>query len=219
MSLAAHANTHRYFVRMARFRVLAHIFPERNFFLPSQITGISTLERLRMCMAPIRKNNPEQASVLYHFACQYAARLPVHPPRYEGRSTNGGDPQRVVRSVMRDTGRPLTLKAGPSPRASHLNTASLLLTLRPLATRAGLVQQLMVEGVLCDSKGRPAESIAQIQGCMEDLEQCHTVLTLWLWLSYRLDDRGQFAGRDSAMAELAQVQVRERVIMCVCPLM
>ena len=41
------------------------------------------MDRLRLCMAPVRRNDPEQAAALYHFACQYAARLPVHPPRYE----------------------------------------------------------------------------------------------------------------------------------------
>ena len=85
--------------------------------------------------------------------------------------------------------------------------------IRLLSTRTALFQQLMVEGKLCNSRGMPAQSIYQIQGCMADLEQCHTGLTLWLWLSYRLNDRGQFAGRDSAMAELTKVQVREGTIV------
>ena len=45
------------------------------------------------------------------------------------------------------------------------------------------------------------------QNCMEDLESCHVILSLWLWLALRLDSWGQFPGQDTARAELAQVQV------------
>ncbi len=75
-----------------------------------------------------------------------------------------------------------------------------------MLARSKILQTLM-QGELCNVLGQPALSVAQSQECMEDLEDCHQVLSLWLWLSYRLNTRNQFAGRDAAIAELAQVQV------------
>ena len=46
-----------------------------------QITGLTTLERLRLCSAPVGHREGEQSEALYHFACQYAAGLHVHRPR------------------------------------------------------------------------------------------------------------------------------------------
>ena len=80
------------------------------------------------------------------------------------------------------------------------------LSYRPMASRTNVLAMLR-QGHLCDINGKSAESINQIQNCMEDLEQCYAVLSLWLWLSHRLGGRGQFPGQSAASEELRLVQV------------
>ncbi len=111
-----------------------------------------------LCNAPVRLKSPAQ-DALFHFSCQYAARLPVHPPR-------------------------------------------------PMLKRQHLMRRLMEDRVLCNVDGRPATSVAEVQLLMADFEMCHQVVTLWLWLSYRLDSRDQFVGRGIAEAEREEAQVR-----------
>jgi len=85
-----------------------------------------------------------------------------------------------------------------------------------MANRTGLLTMIQ-QGHLCDKSGKHAKSINQIQRCMEDLEQCHRVLSLWLWLSHRLGERGQFPGQRDATSELRLVQVDGLLLLSPTP--
>ncbi|GAX82746.1 hypothetical protein CEUSTIGMA_g10172.t1 [Chlamydomonas eustigma] len=78
---------------------------------------------------------------------------------------------------------------------------------RPLVRRRVLMQRLMHDGVICNMDGSPVTSVQEISLCMQDLESCHQDLSLWIWLSYRLNGRNQFVGRSIAEAERDRLQM------------
>jgi hypothetical protein len=71
--------------------------------------------------------------------------------------------------------------------------------------RAFLLKSLR-GGMMTTLQGLPAKSILDVASIMEDFEECHQALTIWLWLSFRLNRKGQFAGQSIAAAEIAEVQ-------------